>query len=139
MRSSRRRALFPPRRWTPQGRSGESRRGTERLLRNSAPVLQVLGVPASTYYGWLAQQRDPSPRRGADAELLDEIRRIHARSGATYGAPRVHATLRRRGHDVAGKRVERLMRENGAAGRAPAVARPLLAGRSGCRPADGWL
>jgi putative transposase len=75
-----------------------------------SPILKVLGVAASTYYGWQAQQRVPSARRRADAELLDEIRRIHERSGATYGAPRVHATLR---HRVSRKRVERLMRENG--------------------------
>lgn len=81
-----------------------------------SPILKVLGVAASTYYGWLAQQRDPSRRRRADAELLAEIRRIHDRSGATYGAPRVHATLRRHGHCVSRKRVERLMREDGLQG-----------------------
>jgi putative transposase len=51
-----------------------------------APILRVLGVAASTYYDWLAQERDPSPQRRADAELLAEIREIHDRSGATYGA-----------------------------------------------------
>ena len=81
-----------------------------------SPILQVLGVAASTYYGWLAQQCDPSPRRRADTELLAEIRRIHDRSGATYGAPRVHATLRRGGQHVSRKRVERLMREAGLQG-----------------------
>jgi transposase InsO family protein len=81
-----------------------------------APILKVLGVAASTYYGWLAQQRDPSPRQRADSELLDQIRRIHDRSGATYGAPRVHATLRRHGHQVSRKRVERLMRAAGLQG-----------------------
>lgn len=81
-----------------------------------SPILRVLGVAASTYYGWLAQCRDPSPWRRADAELLVEIRRIHERSGATYGAPRVHATLRRHGHRVSRKRVERLMREDGLQG-----------------------
>ncbi len=76
----------------------------------------MLGVAASTYYGWLAQNRDPSPRRRADAELLVEIGEIHQRSGATYGAPRVHATLHRRGRHVSRKRVERLMREAGLQG-----------------------
>ncbi len=72
-----------------------------------APILRVLDVAESTYYGWLARTADPSPRRRADAELLDEIRQIHDRSGATYGAPRMHATLQRRGHHVSRKRVER--------------------------------
>lgn len=54
-----------------------------------APILKVLGVAASTYYCWLTQQRDPSSRRRADADLLEQIRQIHDRSGATYGAPRV--------------------------------------------------
>ena len=63
-----------------------------------APVLQVIGVAASTYYGWLARDRSPSTRSRADAELLGEISAIHNRSGQTYGSPRVHATLVRRGH-----------------------------------------
>ena len=80
------------------------------------PVLRVLGVAASTYYGWLTQERVPSPRRRSDTWLLEQIREIHDRSGGTYGAPRVHATLRRRGVRVSRKRVERLMREHGLQG-----------------------
>jgi putative transposase len=80
------------------------------------PILRVLDVPPSTFYGWLAQERDPSPRRSADADLLAEIVAIHDRSGGTYGSPRVHATLRRRGICVSRKRVERLMREAGLQG-----------------------
>jgi putative transposase len=79
-------------------------------------ILRVLDVAASTYYGWLAQERDPSARRRDDAELLAEIVEIHDRSGDTYGSPRVHATLRRRGRRVCRKRVERLMREQGLQG-----------------------
>lgn len=41
---------------------------------------------------------------------------MHERSGQTYGAPRVHATLRRRGRPVSRKRVERLMRAAGLQG-----------------------
>lgn len=81
-----------------------------------APILKVSGVAASTYYGWLTPQRDPSQRRRADAELLEQIREIHDRSGAPYGAPRVHATPRRHGRLVSRKRVERLMREHGLQG-----------------------
>lgn len=81
-----------------------------------APVLHVLGIAASTYYGWLAQDRAPSARRRGDGELLAEIIDIHDRSAGTYGSPRVHAILRRRGHLVSRKRVERLMREHGLQG-----------------------
>jgi transposase InsO family protein len=41
---------------------------------------------------------------------------VHDRSGQTYGVPRVHATLRRRGRRVSRKRVERLMRAAGLQG-----------------------
>jgi transposase InsO family protein len=77
------------------------------------PILRVLEVPASTFYGFMAQQRDPCQRRRQDAWLLGKVRAVHTRSGGTYGAPRVHAQLRRDGVRVSRKRVARLM---GAAG-----------------------
>jgi hypothetical protein len=80
------------------------------------PVLRVLGIAPSTFYGWLAQNRAPSARRRVDEQVLAEITDIHARSGGTYGSPRVHATLRRRGVRVSRKRVERLMRQAGLQG-----------------------
>jgi putative transposase len=78
------------------------------------PILRVLEVPVSTFYGWLAQQR--RPRRRQDAWLLGKIRAVHTRSGGTYGAPRVHARLRRDGVRTSRKRVERLMRTHGLQG-----------------------
>jgi putative transposase len=80
------------------------------------PILRVLRVPTSTFYGWLAQQRHPCPRRRQDALLVGKIRAVHGRSGGTYGAPRVHAQLRRDGVRVSRKRVERLMRAHGLQG-----------------------
>jgi putative transposase len=80
------------------------------------PVLRVLKIPTSTFYGWLAQQRDPCQRRRQDAWLLGKIRAVHRRSGGTYGAPRVHAQLRRDGVRTSRKRVERLMRAHGLQG-----------------------
>lgn len=43
---------------------------------------------------------------------MAEITEIHERSGGTYGSPRVHAVLTRRGRSVSRKRVERLMRQH---------------------------
>ena len=73
------------------------------------PILRVLEVPTSTFYGWLAQQRDPCQHRRQDAWLTGKIRAVHDRSGQTYGAPRVHAQLRRDGIRTSRKRVARLM------------------------------
>jgi putative transposase len=68
----------------------------------------------SGYYAW--RNRPASAREVADAELLEEIRTLHADSRGTYGAPRVHGQLRRRGHRLGCKRVARLMRANGLKG-----------------------
>lgn len=76
------------------------------------PILRVLGIASSTYYGWVQRQTDPAPRQRHDEELVAEIVDIHTTSGGTYGSPRVHATLRRRGIRVSRKRVERLMRSH---------------------------
>jgi putative transposase len=80
------------------------------------PILRVLEVPVSTFYGWEAQQRRPCLRRRQDAWLLHKIRAVHGRSGGTYGAPRVHAQLRRDGIRTSRKRVERLMGQAGLQG-----------------------
>jgi putative transposase len=80
------------------------------------PVLRVLEIPVSTFYGWQAQQRDPCQRRSQDAWLLGKIRAVHGRSGGTYGAPRIHAQLRRDGIRTSRKRVERLMGQAGLQG-----------------------
>jgi transposase InsO family protein len=66
-------------------------------------------------YDWV--QHQPSRREVADAELGERIDKIHAKSRGTYGAPRVHAQLRRDGMDVARKRVARIMTAYGLAGR----------------------
>jgi len=77
-------------------------------------LCRVLGVARSGYYAWA---RDgASARARADEELTAQIVAAHARSRATYGAPRVHAELRAGGVRCARKRVARLMRAAGLAG-----------------------
>jgi putative transposase len=80
------------------------------------PILRVPEIPVSTFYGWLARQRDPCQHRRQDAWLLHKIRAVHTRSGGTYGAPRVHAQLRRDGVRVSRKRLARLMGAHGLQG-----------------------
>jgi putative transposase len=80
------------------------------------PVLRVLEVPVSTFYGWLARRRRPSPRDVEQTWLGEQIQRIHAAADGTYGSPKVHAQLRREGIWVSRKRVERLMRQAGLQG-----------------------
>ena len=88
-----------------------------------AAACAAAGVTRSAYYAWTA--RRPSQRQQDDAGLVGEIRRIHGRSHGTYGAPRVHAELRRRGWVVNHKRVERLMRAHGIVGYRPRRRRGL--------------
>jgi putative transposase len=80
------------------------------------PILRVLEVPTSTFYGWVARRRWPSPRDIEETWLGEQIERIHSESGRTYGSPKIHAQLRREGIRVSRKRVERLMREAGLQG-----------------------
>ena len=55
-------------------------------------------VSRSAFYDW--RPIEPSRREVSDAELAERIEKIHATSGGTYGAPRVHAELPRRGLHV---------------------------------------
>ena len=78
------------------------------------PITVACGVAAvsrQAFYDWRRRSADgPCAVDVAEAELVGEIRCIHAESAGTYGSPRVTAELRRRGWCVNHKRVERLMR-----------------------------
>jgi len=74
-------------------------------------VCRLYGVSAAGYYAW--RGRAPSKRAVQDAGLVGQIRQVHQASRETYGSPRVHASLRRRGSTVGRRRIERLMRGKG--------------------------
>jgi transposase InsO family protein len=75
----------------------------------------TLGVSRAGFYAW--QERAPSVHAQTDERLGLEIAAIHGESRQRYGSPRVHAELVDRGHQTSRKRVARLMRHRGLAGR----------------------
>jgi len=74
-------------------------------------MCKTLMVSRSGFYAWLA--RKESERASEDRRLTALIRGIFDESRRTYGAPRVHRTLRKRGVRCGRKRVARLMRAAG--------------------------
>ena len=77
-------------------------------------MCRVLGLSPSGYYAWL--KRPPSARAVRDAELIEEIRRIHDDNRRVYGRPRIFAELKENGEAVGEKRVGRLMKQEGIRG-----------------------
>ncbi|MFJ2307734.1 IS3 family transposase [Streptomyces sp. NPDC087787] len=73
----------------------------------SACQVRLLKVARSSFYAWLAGEKARSARKAADDALAHEITVLHLASKATYGVPRIHAGLRRLGHRVNRKRIER--------------------------------
>jgi putative transposase len=116
-----------------------------------AVLCRVLDVSPSGYYA--SRKRPSSPRALRNAELDTRIRAAHAASKGRYGSPRVHAELRENGERVGRKRVARLMREGGIAGRmrrrfrattdsnhAFPIARNVLARDfTAARPNEAWV
>jgi transposase InsO family protein len=83
------------------------------------PICSVLPIAPSTYYEQKAREQDPErvpPRVKRDAELKEEIRRVHAEHHDVYGAEKVWTQLGREGIRVARCTVARLMRELGLRG-----------------------
>ncbi|MFN2615889.1 MAG: IS3 family transposase [Thermoleophilaceae bacterium] len=85
--------------------------------RNVKRTCELLEVSRAAYYA--QRSHAPSRRAVSDAELTERITAIHDDSKGTYGAPRIHAQLRRDGTHCAKKRVARLMVGAGLAGRCP--------------------
>jgi putative transposase len=68
---------------------------------------ELLGVSRAAFYA--RRNATPGPRATRDAELAEQIARVHARSRGSYGAPRVHAQLRQDGQRCGRRRVARLI------------------------------
>jgi transposase InsO family protein len=92
----------------------EAERAQQRSVKRTCELLEV---SRAAYY---AHHAGAVPaRQRTDEELTKHIRQAHQASKGRYGAPRIHAELRRRGHRHGRKRVARLMRGAGLCGRTP--------------------
>lgn len=80
-----------------------------------AAMCHALQVSLAGFHAW--RRRPESRRAREDRRLGVLVREAYERSRKTYGSPRVHAQLKSRGVQVGRKRVMRLMRQQGLAGR----------------------
>jgi putative transposase len=78
-------------------------------------LCRAIGASVSGFYAWLRAIPAAHARAKAEAELRGHVGRIFAARHRVYGAPRVHAELRREGRRHSRRRVARLMREMGLA------------------------
>jgi len=89
----------------------------KRQQRSVKRACELLEVSRAAYYTDLAGV--PSARQVADEQLTEHIRQAHETSKGRYGAPQIHAQLRRQERRHGRKRVARLMRAAGLHGRTP--------------------
>ncbi|MFI8194476.1 IS3 family transposase [Streptomyces sp. NPDC085946] len=82
---------------------------------NVKRACELLKVSRAAFYA--RRTGTPGARALRDAELTQQITAVHEQSRGTYGAPRIHAVLQREGAGCGRRRVARLMRLAGLAGR----------------------
>ena len=90
----------------------EAEEAAGRSVNNACRLLEV---SRAAYYQ--RRQDVPSAREIADVELTERITAIHTEAKGTYGSPRVHRELAKRGVECGKRRVRRLMRNAGLEGR----------------------
>ncbi|MGH9289116.1 MAG: IS3 family transposase, partial [Acidimicrobiales bacterium] len=79
---------------------------------------EAAGVSTSGYYDWREREEaGPTERQLAEAELVALMRALFDEADGNYGVPRMFKALRHAGLIVNKKRVRRLMRLHGMAGR----------------------
>ena len=96
----------------------------ERANHAVATLCRVVGASVSGFYAWLRAIPAVQHRAEAEAGLRGHIGRVFAARRRVYGAPRVHAELRREGRRHSRRRVERMMREMGLSARRGRRRRP---------------
>jgi transposase InsO family protein len=92
----------------------EAETAQQRNVKRACELLEVSRAASDAH-----RADRPSIRQQVDEELTEHIRQAHQASKGRYGAPRIHAQLRRQGRRHGRKRVARLMRAAGLHGRTP--------------------
>jgi transposase InsO family protein len=92
----------------------EAEKTQQRTLKRACELLKV---SRAAYYAH--RLGSVSIRQLVDEELTERIRQAHQASKGRYGAPRIHAQLRRQGHRHGRKRIARLLGAAGLHGRTP--------------------
>jgi putative transposase len=77
----------------------------ERANHAVARLCRVIGASVSGFYAWLRAIPVVQGRTEVEAELRGHIGRIFTTRRRVYGAPRVHAELRREGRRCSRRRV----------------------------------
>jgi transposase InsO family protein len=109
----------------------EAEKTPQRTLKRACELLEVSRAASDANCA-----DSPSTRQLVDQELTEHIRQAHQASKGRYGAPRIHAQLRRDGHRHGRKRIARLLRAAGLHGRTPrrfkrtTIADPAAAARA---------
>jgi transposase InsO family protein len=89
-------------------------------MKADPPIPQLCAAFDVTRSGYHAWQKAPaSARATADAALLEDIRQLHPHHRGRYGAARIQQELQQRGQRHGTKRIARLMKQDGLAGRTP--------------------
>ena len=92
---------------------------------NVIDACDAAGVSRSAFYAWLDKGEGPTEREWDEAQLINQIRDLHAASGGTYGEPRMTAELADKGWVLNRKRTARLMRQERLQGHRPRRRRSL--------------
>jgi transposase InsO family protein len=92
----------------------EAERAQQRNVKRACALLEVSRAAYDAH-----RANTPSAHQLADDQLTEHIRQAHQASKGRYGAPRIHAQLRRQGRRHGRKRVARLMRAGGLHGHTP--------------------
>jgi putative transposase len=101
-------------------------------------MCRILGVGRSGYYAW--RSRPTCERRQANEALLVQIDQEYRISRETYGSPRIHAALRRKGILCGRNRIARLMQLHGMTARKRQKRHPVTTQReAGAFPAPNLL